>query len=95
MSEGRVALVTFAGIIPLLLLSSVGGALADRFERRHLLIVTQILTRYLRYKLTPTVMPTLAMRCGSSSTRAARPDLLLTAKITPSRSSPARASSKA
>lgn len=42
-SAGRVALVTFAGIIPLLLLSSVGGALADRFERRHLLIVTQIL----------------------------------------------------
>lgn len=42
-SAGRVGLVTFAGIIPLLLLSNVGGALADRFERRHLLMVTQTL----------------------------------------------------
>ncbi|HUX85524.1 MAG TPA: MFS transporter [Chloroflexota bacterium] len=34
--------VSFAGSIPILFLSLFGGALADRFERRRLMIVTQI-----------------------------------------------------
>jgi MFS family permease len=37
-SAARVSFVAFVGIFPLLLLSPVGGALADRFPRRHVLL---------------------------------------------------------
>lgn len=39
-SAYRVGLIAFAGIVPLLFLSPVGGTLADRFVRRRLLLVT-------------------------------------------------------
>jgi MFS family permease len=42
-SAARVSLVAFVGVFPLLLLSPLGGALADRFARRHVLVVTQTL----------------------------------------------------
>ena len=42
-SAARVSLVAFVGVFPLLLLSPIGGALADRFPRRHVLAVTQAL----------------------------------------------------
>jgi MFS family permease len=41
-SAFRVSLVAFAGLIPMLVLSPVGGALADRRDRRRLLLITQI-----------------------------------------------------
>jgi MFS family permease len=42
-SAAQVTLIGFITFVPLLLLGPVGGALADRFSRRHLLLVTQIL----------------------------------------------------
>jgi MFS family permease len=42
-SAAKVTLVAFITFIPLLLLGPVGGALADRFPRRRLLLVTQTL----------------------------------------------------
>ncbi|MGH9026080.1 MAG: MFS transporter [Acidimicrobiia bacterium] len=42
-SAARVSLVAFVGVVPLLLLSPLGGALADRFARRHVLAITQAL----------------------------------------------------
>jgi MFS family permease len=42
-SAARVSLVAFVGVFPLLLLSPLGGALADRFARRHVLVITQTL----------------------------------------------------
>lgn len=39
-SAYRVGLIAFAGIVPLLFLSPVGGTLADRFVRRRLLLLT-------------------------------------------------------
>ncbi len=40
-SPFMLGLIAFAGQAPLLLLAPWGGSLADRFERRHILIVTQ------------------------------------------------------
>jgi MFS family permease len=42
-SAAQVTLIGFITFVPLLLLGPVGGALADRFSRRHLLLVTQTL----------------------------------------------------
>jgi MFS family permease len=42
-SATRVGLIAFAGVVPLVLLSPVGGSLADRFPRRQLLLVMQSL----------------------------------------------------
>jgi MFS family permease len=42
-SAAQVTLIAFITFLPLLLLSPVGGALADRFPRRRLLLVTQAL----------------------------------------------------
>jgi MFS family permease len=42
-SAYRVGLIAFAGIVPLLFLSPIGGAMADRFARRRLLLVTNAL----------------------------------------------------
>lgn len=40
-SAARVGLIAFAGVIPLVILSPVGGSLADRFPRRKVLLITQ------------------------------------------------------
>ena len=40
-SATKVTLIAFVTVFPLLVLGPVGGALADRFERRRLLLVTQ------------------------------------------------------
>jgi MFS family permease len=42
-SASKVTLIAFITVVPLLLLGAVGGALADRFPRRRLLLVTQTL----------------------------------------------------
>jgi MFS family permease len=42
-SAFRVTLITFVGVVPLLLLGPVGGALADRLAKRRLLLITQTL----------------------------------------------------
>ena len=42
-SAAKVTLIAFITVVPLLLLGAVGGALADRFPRRRLLLVTQTL----------------------------------------------------
>jgi MFS family permease len=42
-SAAKVTLIAFITVVPLLLLGPVGGALADRFPRRRLLLVTQTL----------------------------------------------------
>lgn len=42
-SASRVTLIAFITVVPLLLLGPLGGALADRFPRRRLLLVTQTL----------------------------------------------------
>lgn len=42
-SAYRVGLIAFAGIVPLLFLSPIGGAMADRFTKRRLLLVTNTL----------------------------------------------------
>jgi MFS family permease len=42
-SATRVTLIAFITVVPLLLLGPLGGALADRFPRRRLLLVTQTL----------------------------------------------------
>ena len=42
-SAAKVTLIAFISVVPLLLLGAVGGALADRFPRRRLLLVTQTL----------------------------------------------------
>jgi predicted MFS family arabinose efflux permease len=42
-SAAKVTLIGFITFAPVLLLAAVGGALADRFPRRHLLLVTQTL----------------------------------------------------
>jgi MFS family permease len=42
-SAARVTLIAFITVVPLLLLGPLGGALADRFPRRRLLLVTQSL----------------------------------------------------
>ena len=42
-SAAKVTLIAFITIVPLLLLAPLGGALADRFPRRRVLIVTQTL----------------------------------------------------
>ena len=42
-SSFAVGMVGFAGVIPLLLCSLLGGALADAMDRRRLLLVTQAL----------------------------------------------------
>ena len=44
-------LVTFAGQVPGFLLSPLGGALADRFNRRHILLVTQTAAMLLAFSL--------------------------------------------
>jgi MFS family permease len=43
-SAGKVTLIAFITVVPLLLLGPLGGALADRFPRRRLLLVTQTLS---------------------------------------------------
>jgi MFS family permease len=43
-SELLLGLVAFAGQIPLLLLAPLGGVLGDRFDRRRILLVTQVLS---------------------------------------------------
>ncbi len=40
-SATRVGLIAFAGVVPLVVLSPIGGSLADRFPRRKVLLVTQ------------------------------------------------------
>ena len=40
-SATKVGLIAFAGVIPLVVLSPIGGSLADRFPRRPLLLVVQ------------------------------------------------------
>ena len=40
-SAARVGLIAFAGVIPLVILSPVGGSFADRFPRRKVLLITQ------------------------------------------------------
>lgn len=40
-SATRVGLIAFAGVVPLVVLSPIGGSLADRFSRRNVLLVTQ------------------------------------------------------
>jgi MFS family permease len=42
-SAAKVTLIAFITVVPLLLLGALGGALADRFPRRRLLLVTQTL----------------------------------------------------
>jgi len=42
-SEFSLGLVSFLGLIPVLVLSPVAGVLADRIDRRHLLVATQTL----------------------------------------------------
>ena len=42
-SAAKVTLIAFITVVPLLLLGAVGGALADRYPRRRLLLVTQTL----------------------------------------------------
>jgi MFS family permease len=42
-SAAKVTLIAFITVVPLLLLGAVGGALADRFPRRRLLLATQTL----------------------------------------------------
>jgi MFS family permease len=42
-SAAKVTLIAFITVVPLLLLGAIGGALADRFPRRRLLLVTQTL----------------------------------------------------
>ena len=42
-SASKVTLIAFITVVPLLLLGPLGGALADRFPRRRLLLVTQTL----------------------------------------------------
>jgi MFS family permease len=43
-SPFQVGLVSFFGIVPFLFLSFVGGALADRFDRKRILLTTQFMT---------------------------------------------------
>jgi MFS family permease len=43
-SASKVTLIAFITVVPLLLLGPLGGALADRFPRRRLLLVTQTLS---------------------------------------------------
>ncbi len=40
-SAAKVGLIAFAGVIPLVVLSPVGGSFADRFPRRKVLLITQ------------------------------------------------------
>jgi MFS family permease len=40
-SAAKVGLIAFAGVIPLMILSPVGGSFADRFPRRKVLLITQ------------------------------------------------------
>src|SRR5688500_16109652 len=43
-SELLLGVVAFAGQIPLLLLAPFGGVFGDRFDRRRILVITQILS---------------------------------------------------
>lgn len=43
-SEFLLGVVAFAGQIPLLLLAPIGGVIGDRWERRQILVVTQVLS---------------------------------------------------
>lgn len=43
-SSGWVGVITFASMLPFLLVSPIGGLMADRFDRRHMVFVTFILS---------------------------------------------------
>ena len=55
-STFQVGLVAFFGIAPFLVLSFVGGTLADRFERRRILVVTQTMTMLISFVLVGTTV---------------------------------------
>lgn len=67
-SSSQVALITFAQLGPLLLLSLVGGAIADRFDRRAILVavsVEQALFSLAIAQLTRDADPSMALLLGA------------------------------
>jgi len=55
-SEFLLGVVAFAGQIPLLLLAPIGGVVGDRWERRHILLVTQVLSALQSFALAALAM---------------------------------------
>jgi MFS family permease len=50
-SATKVGLIAFAGVIPLVILSPVGGSIADRFPRRKVLVITQTVQMFQAFVL--------------------------------------------
>ena len=50
-SAAKVGLIAFAGVIPLVVLSPVGGSFADRFPRRKVLLITQTVQMFQAFVL--------------------------------------------
>jgi len=50
-SAAKVGLIAFAGVIPLVILSPIGGSIADRFPRRKVLLITQTVQMFQAFVL--------------------------------------------